>query len=312
MNVNRRRFLKTTVMSAAALAAPGTLESIAQTGGAAPKKTAGGGGRTELIDTNVHLGHWPFRHLKYGTTPALVAKLKRHGITQAWAGTFDGLFSKDLSGANARLVEECRKHGDGFLLPFGSVNPAWPGWEEDLRRCHEVHRMRGIRLHPSYQNFTLDDPQFAKLLEQATTRGLLVQIALELEDSRVHHPIIRAPSVSPIPLAAVLQKLPAARVQLLDGSFAWQRTPQARLLLELPNLVYDISNLEGVGAVGRLIEGKHWNLAGKVPIERLLFGSHAPYFPVEATLLRMFESPFTREQMQTIMAANARRILGQI
>jgi hypothetical protein len=85
-----------------------------------------------IIDTNVNLFDWPFRALKYRDTKALVAKLKKHRIIEAWAGSFEALLSKDMSGVNARLAAECREHGPGFLIPFGSVNLAWPDWEEVL------------------------------------------------------------------------------------------------------------------------------------------------------------------------------------
>jgi uncharacterized protein len=312
MNLNRRQFLKTSALTAAAAALPGAPPPLAaaQTPGSGRPGTADGN-RLRLIDTNVHLFEWPFRHLKYGKTPALVAKLRKHNVQQAWAGSFEALYSKDLGGANARLVEECRRYGDGLLVPIGSVNPLWSGWEEELRRCVEVHRMRAIRLHPCHQGYSLEEPEFARLLAKATERRLLVQIVVELEDPRVHHAQIIAPSTSAAPLVSLLPQVPGARVQLVGDGFGWMRIPQAKPLLEAKNLWHEISAVEGVGGVGRLMEGKHWNIPGRIPLERLTFGSHAPYFPLESALLKLFESPLTMAQLQAIMETNARQLLAQ-
>ena len=114
--------------------------------------------------------------MKYGETRSLVAKLRHHRITKAWAGNFEALFSKSIDDVNARLAEECRTKGEGTLVPFGTVNLAWPDWEEDLRRCHEVYRMPGIRLYPIYQTFDLNHIEFPKLMGLATDRGMIIQV----------------------------------------------------------------------------------------------------------------------------------------
>ncbi|MEX2232600.1 MAG: hypothetical protein WD824_10595 [Cyclobacteriaceae bacterium] len=265
----------------------------------------------EIIDTNVNVFEWPFRKLKYSDTKSLVGKLRLHRIRQAWAGSFEALFHKDVNGVNSRLTEECRKNGDGMMLPFGAVNVAWPGWEEDLRRCHEIYRMPGIRLYPGYQSFDLDHPEFPRLVQLATERGLIIQIVGDMEDSRTQHPIVHVRGVKIEPLIEIVKKNARAKVHLLYWNHKVEGAQLDRLIAET-NVLLDTSRIEGTGSVGRLIEGKPWYGSHKpVPVERILFGSHAPYFPVEANILKLFESPLNLQQMQAIMVDNASRLLGQ-
>lgn len=306
--IDRRVFLKESLVPAAVLPllASGTGQGAAtrEEPFASTEKPPG------IIDTNVHLFDWPFRRLKYSRTSDLVTKLRKHRVMQAWAGSFQALLHKNLDAANARLADECRTHGAGLLVPFGSVNPVWPDWEEDLRRCHEVHRMPGIRLYPSFHNYRLDRLEFIELLGRATERGLVVQIVISMEDERVHHPIINVPPAEATPLVEASKQVPQARLQLLNCLSALQRGGASDLVNET-TIVFDISNLEGTGAVGRLMDGKHWSIRPQVPHSRLLFGSHAPFCPCEAALLRLFESPLEREPLVAIMQGNARRLLGK-
>ena len=77
------------------------------------------------------------------------------------------------------------------------------------------------------------------------------------------------------------------------------------------NTVMDISRLEGNGAVGRIIGTVQGLPSALVPVDRILFGSHAPYFPVETAILKLIESPLEVQQLQAIMHGNARRLLAR-
>ncbi|MBI3879557.1 MAG: amidohydrolase family protein [Verrucomicrobia bacterium] len=282
--LNRREFI-------AATAAVAVASSIT-TDAAETKSPA-------LIDTNVSLSRWPFRRCPLDDTPSLVAKLRGHNVTQAWAGTFDALLHKDLSSANARLADECRRHGKGILVPIGALNPTLPNWEEDLRRCAEQHKMPGVRLHPNFHGYKLDDPLFERALVAATERRLLVQISLGEEDDRTQSALAKAPSADAAPLAAILKQFPKARVQVLNAF----RTLRGKPVLDLAAVGarFEIATLEIVAGVGELLK--------QIPPDRLCFGSHAPFYYFESAKLKLQESDLTPAQLAALSHDNARKLL---
>jgi uncharacterized protein len=290
--MNRRRFLKA---SATAL---GLGALSVETRAAADLQRS----RGQFIDVNVNLSRWPVRRVRGDETSSLVDRLRRQAVTQAWAGSFDGLLHKDLGSVNDRLADDCRRHGRGLLVPFGSINPKFPDWEEALRRCADVHRMPGIRLHPNYHGYQLDDPDFRRLLQMASARGMLVQLAVVMEDERMMHPLLRVEPVDTAPLVDLVQQTSGLRLVLLNAL----RTLRAQHLLSLVTsgeVYVEISMLEGVGGIA--------NLFAQLPSHRVLFGSHAPLFYFESALLKLKESPLTDEQQRAIRIGNAQRLLAK-
>src|SRR5437762_1490044 len=115
--MERRTFLATAALAAASVPVSRAAEKPAA-------RAASGDG--ELIDTNVYLSSWAVRR-SWAETPAqLVEKLRRHGVTSAWTGSFEGVLHTDMASVNARLAEACAREGGGVLRAFGTVNPALP------------------------------------------------------------------------------------------------------------------------------------------------------------------------------------------
>jgi predicted TIM-barrel fold metal-dependent hydrolase len=251
-----------------------------------------------LIDVNVSLFQWPFRRVKADDTAALAGKLQSHGVTAAWTGSFEGLLHRDLGGVNVRLAEECRKFP--LFVPFGSVNPTAPDWEEDVRRCHEEYRMPGLRLHPNYHGYDLTNPSFAKLLHLAAERGLLVQLAVSMEDDRTQHPLVRVTPVDVTPLPQLVRETPGLRLVLLNA-FRSLRPEEAHRLSAAGEIAFEIATLEAVGGVA--------NLLTKAPLERVLFGSNAPLYYFESSEGKLRESVLSEEQKAAITSGNATKLL---
>lgn len=288
MMLNRRDVLQLGVSAAtASVLAPATADA----GDDVPRPF-------RIVDTNVNLFHWPFRRLPLDEPDALVRKLRALGIDQAWVGSFEGLLHRDLAGVNGRLSEQCARVPDLFLA-IGSVNPELPNWEQDLLICRQL-RMPGIRLHPNYHGYSLDDARFARLLEHATAARQFVQIAAGMEDVRTQHPLLRVPEVDLIPLVKILPRIPGVRVQLLN---VWPTGPLLEKLAEVPGLYFDTARVEGTDGVP--------NLVRRVPTGRVLFGTHAPFLIPEAALIRAHESGQLEEaDLRSVLSGNSDSFLA--
>ena len=248
----------------------------------------------KIIDANVHLFRWPFRRLALDDTSALVAKLRSLNITEAWAGSYEALLHRDLSAVNERLVAECRR--EKMLRPVGAINLALPDWEEDLRRCLENYDMKVLRVYPNYHGTELSDPVFGRFLEMTAGKAL-IQISVMMEEERTQHPLMKIPHVNTTPLPALLKSIPEAKVMLLNCF----RAVRGKTLLELvasEQVWFDISTLEGMSGIQRMLT--------QVPVNRLVFGTHAPLYLPESAVLKLRESELTAEQLAQITSAATR------
>jgi predicted TIM-barrel fold metal-dependent hydrolase len=104
------------------------------------------------------------------------------------------------------------------------------------------------------------------------------------------------------PLPAALAKVPKARVVLLNALRGPRPGGALAAAAKLEQVFFDLATLETTGGVATALE--------HIPPERLLFGTHAPFFYPESAVLKMRESPLQPEVATKVLAENARRLLG--
>ena len=256
-----------------------------------------------IIDVNVSLSRWPNRRLPLDETSKLATAFKQNGVSQAWAGTFDGLLHNDLAAANTWLADQCRSVDEQLLLPMGAINLSLPAWEDDVRRCRELHGMKGVRLLPGYHDYTLEDARFRLLLSLLSEEKMLLQIAFRQEDPRTQHRLLMTKDVDLKPLLTLLSDFPNLPIVLLNAvsSSAVELHGQ---LAAAGKVYFDIATLEGLAGLERQLQS--------LPAERLLFGSHSPFFAFDSAKLKLQESELPAPAREQITHLNAAKILREL
>lgn len=254
-----------------------------------------------IIDCNANLGTWPFRRTSYSTPEALLERLMRVGVDHAWVTSLDAVMLKNVAAANAPLAEAVADHD--ALTAIGTVNPAWPKWERDLRECADLG-MPGVRVNPNYQGWLITDPVFGALLEAAGEPGLFVEVTVRMTDERHHHPLVMVPPVSLGGILDACAKHPETTVVVANAKNAEVSGVARDAGGPLPeHLYFEMSHIESVGGVQ--------TIANEIGIEHLLFGTHAPYYYPEAATLKVFdECDFSEEELEALTHGNAEGLLG--
>ena len=194
------------------------------------------------------------------------------------------------------LAKRARAHAkEPAVVPFGGVHPDCPVWPEELDRLERAG-IKGLKLHPNFQNLAFDDPRLFPIMEAVGTRFILMcHVGCE-------KPLDANPA-SPYKLAKLVGMFPKARIiaahlgGYADGVVALDALAGKDIWL-------DTSNTARVGEIAsRAVIAKH-------PFERLLFGSDYPLFdPAEDIPRQQKRFGFSDSRMEALMK-NADALLG--
>lgn len=298
--MNRRQFLSQTVTVTSAFGIAGG-SIVAGAAAKSPK-----GNVQSLIDTHIYLGHWPHSRLASDDPRELIQLLHQDSVTQAWVGSFEGLLHKDIAAVNARLAENCSKYGNGFLIPFGTVNPMLPDWEDDLRRCRETHHMPGIRLHPGYHGYTLADSRFTQLLLMAAKAKLVVQLVVWLDDAK-HRWLTPAANNTDLRPASVIggqdgPSLPATPLRMMILGSRAEDMPHWKDVFPRAEVCFDFSRYSPAS--------QQVFLDVLCSPDRIVLGSGAPLRPLHLICSALANSDITDDRRHAIQHELAAEIIG--
>ena len=184
------------------------------------------------------------------------------------------------------------------IIPFPSVHPDDPQLVAHVHRIREAG-FRGLKLHPYYQDFDLDEARLRPLFAAAQDCGLLVlcHTGFDLAFARVRR-------CDPVRVLRVLDAFPGLRF-VASHLGAWEDWDEVEHHLAGRPILMDVSfAIEGIGAA------RARELILRHPPEYVLFGTDSPWAGQQTTVEEVRRLGLGAERERLLFGANAARLLG--
>ena len=190
---------------------------------------------------------------------------------------------KNFSEANDRILEWAKKYKK--LIGFFRINPNEKGFEDEIKRSVE-NGLKGMKLHPRSQNFSLKSKNVKKCLRLAK----IYEIPVIIHCGRT------------VDLGA-FEKLAEefSDLDLIMGHAGMNRSSEATKIAEKYKNVFLEISINTQDSVRFIL--KHTD------INQILFGSDTPYGDPEVTLKRIDNINLKKSERKYILYENARKLL---
>ncbi len=186
----------------------------------------------------------------------------------------------------------------GRIVAFGSVHPLSENAVSELHRLCE-NGIKGIKLHPEYQGFNIDDEVAYPIYKTASELGLIVMFHAGWD---VAYPESRR--AYPERSARVLEKFPDMKVVLAHFG-ANRAKDETNIFLVGKNVYFDISLVQDF-----LTPAECADICLRHGIDKILFGTDCPWGNAVKTEEFLRKMPLSNEDKDKIRYKNALRLLG--
>ena len=247
-----------------------------------------------------------------GTVQALRAAMAASGIDRSVVQPV---------ATNARQVPHVNDasialNGSGAdVLSFGCMHPDFDGWKAELARLADAG-VRGVKLHPVYQETYFDDPRFLRILDRCAEVGLIV---LTHAGKDVGFPDA-ADYVSPTRIASAVRQTDGVTL-ICAHMGSWRQWDEVERLLPETGVYIDtsfslgsmVSNGDGYYSTPESLQllgdGQFVRLVRAFGAERVLFGTDSPWGEQADSLRRLRALPLTDAESAAILGGNAQKLL---
>jgi len=206
------------------------------------------------------------------------------------------------------------QNGEDGLIYFGGIHPDTPNALEELDRIAQMG-LKGIKIHPVYQDVNIDDIRYLRILDKAAELGLIVVMHAG-NDIGFPGRVRCSPEMTRSALRQVGQvKLVCAH---MGGWREWERVADAlsdtSAMLDTALSLGKIEQLEEDYYTPEelsMMEGATFcQLLKAFGIRRVLFGSDSPWSDQAKSAAAIRSLPLTETEKQAIMGGNAEVLLN--
>ncbi|MCQ2558914.1 MAG: amidohydrolase [Oscillospiraceae bacterium] len=244
-----------------------------------------------------------------GTESALLHSMDKSGIDRAVILPV-ATRPEQAHKLNLGIAEQAENvSGNDRLIRFGAMHPLLEQPRQELRFLKE-HGIRGIKIHPAFQQTDLTDIRYLRILDAASELGLVV-VTHSGED--VSFPEHNYASVAML-LQAVKEVQPTCLVAAHMGGWnAWQQVEAdlagAPLWLDCAFSLGSCVSRSGEPRVKHLSSDDFVRLARKHGTDRVLFATDSPWAPQEDYVNRIADMTFSDSERSAILGGNAAALL---
>ncbi len=235
-----------------------------------------------------------------GTTTELLASMDRAGIAVSVVASIatkpsqaEGIleWSRSLASGVASGVASSR------LMPFPSFHPHDPRALERVRAIAAAG-FRGVKLHPYYQDFVLDDERLLPVYGEIRDRGLVLLCHTGFDMAFERRRI-----ADPERIARVASLLPDLEL-VTTHLGAWEDWDEVDSRLIGRRIVMDVAFVSGY-----LERTRIRSMLMRHPADCLLFGSDSPWADQSEAVADLESLDLPPDLSAAILSGNARRIL---
>lgn len=199
------------------------------------------------------------------------------------------------------------------LIYFGCMHPDFEDYRAELARLSQ-NGLKGIKIHPLYQDVDINDIRYLRILDRAAELGLIV--VMHSGDDPAYPGEVRC---SPEMTRNVLDQVgPVTLVMAhMGGLMNWEQVP---MYLADTNVYIDTAFSLGKMAQTeehfyteeqlQLLSAQQFcRIVRAFGSERVLFGTDSPWTCQKASLSAISELPLTRQELDNILYKNGRTLL---